>query len=73
MGCSRPRRTLWSAGRGCVGSASAGGRRLAKGASMEVRHRAAVSHLGVREWWGEQDSNLRRLCHQIYSLTSLAA
>ena len=20
-------------------------------------------------WWGEQDSNLRRRCHQIYSLT----
>ena len=24
-------------------------------------------------WWGEQDSNLRRRCHQIYSLTPLAA
>ena len=26
-----------------------------------------------RRWWGEQDSNLRRRCHQIYSLTPLAA
>jgi hypothetical protein len=24
-------------------------------------------------WWGEQDSNLRRLSHQIYSLIPLAA
>ena len=27
----------------------------------------------ARRWWGEQDSNLRRLSHQIYSLTPLAA
>ena len=26
-----------------------------------------------REWWGKQDSNLRRQNHQIYSLTPLAA
>ncbi len=25
------------------------------------------------QWWAEQDSNLRRLCHQIYSLAPLAA
>src|SRR5262249_45228416 len=26
-----------------------------------------------RNWWAEQDSNLRRLSHQIYSLARLAA
>jgi hypothetical protein len=73
MGCNRPPGTVRSVGLGCVGSASAGGRWLADCASMEERPLAALGHLGVREWWGEQDSNLRRLCHQIYSLTSLAA
>jgi hypothetical protein len=27
----------------------------------------------AKGWWAEQDSNLRRQCHQIYSLTPLAA
>ena len=26
-----------------------------------------------KRWWGEQDSNLRRRSHQIYSLVHLAA
>ena len=42
-----------------------------------IDHDVAVAGhvLRVRrgKWWGEQDSNLRRRCHQIYSLTPLAA
>ena len=34
-------------------------------------HRLVFSVSGT--WWGEQDSNLRRLSQQIYSLPSLAA
>ena len=32
-----------------------------------------IMNVEVGGWWGEQDSNLRRRCHQIYSLTPLAA
>ena len=45
---------------------------------LNYARRAAQQSLPLRrasraEWWGEQDSNLRRLSHQIYSLTPLAA
>jgi hypothetical protein len=40
---------------------------------MPSPHCFAVEERRLAEWWAEQDSNLRRLCQQIYSLPPLAA
>ena len=44
---------------GCGATDSPGGKRAA---------RWRIGFGGTKEWWGEQDSNLRRLSQQIYSL-----
>lgn len=69
-----------------VGPAPGDGRRSgrARGPGSEDRNGARTSSRpggrdgvwagrGARGWWGEQDSNLRRRGHQIYSLTPLTA
>src|ERR687886_745576 len=38
---------------------------------MEVLY--LLSYRSVFCWWGREDSNLRRLCRQVYSLLPLAA
>ena len=41
--------------------------------SRKVKHEKREPLFGDSLLWGEQDSNLRRLCQQIYSLPRLTA